>query len=160
LRRYVNEQSAVLAVTSLTPLQGSGHQVFAPKKGGNYISFFFLFPVLFHYSDFKFWELGASRYIFYNPYHRNYSILAFSLCLISVNDHDGNRAEGASAVRGNKHYGVKQLLYILIKIDLIRYKSFYLIQVLIQFFVRRSERTLKTGNVFRQKSGVLFNLKE
>jgi len=63
-------------------------------------------------------------------------------------------------VRGNKHYGVKQLLYILIKIDLIRYKSFYLIQVLIQFFVRRSERTLKTGNVFRQKSGVLFNLKE
>lgn len=47
-----------------------------------------------------------------------------------------------------------------IKIDFIRYKSFYQIQVLIEFFVRRSERTLRTRNVFRQKSGVLFNLKE
>lgn len=37
---------------------------------------------------------------------------AVSLCLISVNDDDGNRAEGASDVRGNKQCGVKQLLQL------------------------------------------------
>lgn len=65
------------------------------------------------------------------PATGNYSILAVSLSLISVNGNDGNAAEGASDVRGNKHCDVKQLLYILIKIDLIRCKSFYQIQLLI-----------------------------
>lgn len=55
---------------------------------------------------------------------------------------------------------VSTAVYILIKIDLIRYRSFYQIQVLIQFFVGRSERTLKTGNVLKQKSGILFKLEE
>lgn len=63
-------------------------------------------------------------------------------------------------MRGNEHCGMKQLLHILIKVDLIRYKSFYEIQILMHFFVRKSERTLKTESVFRQKSGGLFNLKE
>lgn len=37
----------------------------------------------------------------------NYSILAVPLCLIFVNDDEGNRAEEASDVRENKHCGVK-----------------------------------------------------
>lgn len=105
-------------------------------------------------------NLGLVDLFFTIPTTGSYSILAVSLCLMSVSDDDGNRAEGASDVRRNKHCGVKQLFYILVKIDLTRYESFYQVQVLIQFFVRRSERTLKTGNMSRQKSGVLFNLKE
>lgn len=49
LRWYVSEQSAVLASMSLTPLGGSGLQVFALMKGVNYISFFFF---LFSFSYF------------------------------------------------------------------------------------------------------------
>lgn len=95
--------------------------------------------------------------IFYNPYHRELQYFSIPFHVSSLKYGDSNKAGGASDMRGNKHCSVK---HILIKIDFFRYRSFNQIKVLIQFFVRRSERTMKIGNVLRQKSGILFKLKE
>lgn len=62
------------------------------------------------------------------PNAANDSILEVSVWLFSINENDGRRVEGASDVSSEN-----ELLYIVIKIDLIRYKSFYQIQVLIKF---------------------------